>query len=401
MSGKDKTPEQKAIDAFDSGVENPVTELPPVQDDDEVIDDKDKLPKPGEQDGEDVVDNEDEVDDSDPESVAAAEKKGADRLAAEGKKPDAKDGKDKQPKDKPADDGKDKKPAPNKADLDEADKLQLKGSTRERFVQLATSVREQGELITVLQKPFEGLVDFTDPKAATKQLQFVANAAKDQVQWDQEMERIGLQPEQFGRLMGYGAAINSTDPKVLENAREVLLQELGFIDGKLGRKSEFHDPLAEFPDLQKKVAEGKLDEEDAVETARLRKQAKAGEQRQQQQDTATLTAQAEEQGLAQIRNVGAAARKLDGDAVFKAKMQLIGPALEVAVKSAPPAKWGEIAKNLYEAAVLPAPPARRALPGGKAPVRQNPMPNQTQVRQPTNALDAFDVGVEEAKAQGY
>lgn len=409
MSKKPLTDSEKAIAAFDAAETTPAAIVPPPPADldengepieEEEIDTgtepklgKDGKPlKEGEEEGDDGEDGEDT-----PESVAAAEKKEADRLAALEK------GKGKQPA---ADDKGKGKPQPAKEDTAEADKLQLKGAARERFVSMAGTIRDQGVLIDTFKKPFGELIDFTKPPAEiAKTVDYISRAAQDQIAWDAHMDRIGLQPEQFGRLMGYGAAINSTDPEVIKNAREVLIKELGFMDAKLGIKSEYHDPLAEHPDLQKKVKEGKIDEEDALETARLRNRTKEREtrerQQQEQQQNATANQTAINKGLADLRNVGAEFTKRDGKATFDAKMAMIKGALEEAVADAPPSRWPAIAKKLYEGVVLPA-PQRRPIPGGKAPNRQqHETQGQSQVKQPNNALDAFDVGVEEAKAAGY
>lgn len=391
MADAKKTPEQIAIEAFDAAETAPAAVVPdPPEDLDEegnpVVADEQK---PDEV--EDEAGADDDEGEQTPESVAAAEKKAADAKAAAKDKPPA------DAKDKP-----DAKPKPTKEDLAEADKLQLKGATRERFVGMSTTIREQATQIEAFKKPFEGLVDFTKPPAeVAKTIDYVGRAAKDQMAWDDHMQRIGLQPEQFGRLMGYGAAINSTDPAVLGNARDMLLKEIGFIDEKLGKKTEFHDPLAAHPDLAEKVKKGAIDEEDALETARLRNATKAREtqaQHEQQQGDQTAAINA---GLESLKVVGAELKTRDGQAVFDAKMAAIKGALQEAVADAPPARWPSIAKKLYEGVTI-APPARRPIPGGKAPNRQtHEQTGATPVRQPNNALDAFDVGVEEAKAQGY
>ncbi len=396
MADAKKTPEQTAIDAFDAAETAPVAVVPepPVDLDDEgnpVVDGEPEL----DADGNPVVEGEDGGEgegEQTQESVAAAEKKAADaKAAAKDKKPPA------DAKDRPED-----KPKPTKEDLAEADKLQLKGATRERFVGMSTTIREQATQIEAFKKPFEGLVDFTKPPAeVAKTIDYVGRAARDQMAWDDHMQRIGLQPDQFGRLMGYGAAINSTDPAVLGNAREVLLKEIGFIDAKLGNKSEFYDPLAEHPDLAAKVKKGAIDEEDAIETARLRNATKARETQQQQEQQQGDQAAAINAGLESLKTVGGELKARDGQAVFDAKMAAIKGALQEAVADAPPARWPSIAKKLYEGVTI-APPSRRPIPGGKAPNRQtHEQTGSTPVRQPNNALDAFDVGVEEAKAQGY
>lgn len=397
MADAKKTPEQIAIESFDAAETAPAAVVPdPPEDLDEhgnsvVADDEPKLDK----DGNPIVDVEDDDeaggDGEDAESVAEAERKAAEANAA---------GKDKKPP--AAKEKAEEKPKPAKEDVAEADKLQLKGQARERFVSMATTIRDQGTQLDAFKKPFEGLVDFTKPAAeVAKAVDYVGRAAKDQMAWDDHMQRIGLQPEQFGRLMAYGGAINSTDPAVLGNAREVLLKEIGFIDEKLGKKTEFHDPLAAHPDLAEKVKKGAIDEEDALETARLRNATKARETQQQQEQQQGDQTAAINAGLESLKAVGAELKTRDGQAVFDAKMAAIKGALQEAVADAPPARWPSIAKKLYEGVTI-APPARRPIPGAKAPNRQqHESTGVTQVRQPTNALDAFDVGVEEAKAQGY
>lgn len=391
----------KAIDAFDAGVEAPPAELPPIEEEDdntEIVEELDA-------DGNPVVPPDDEGgDEGEPELDAdgnpvekAPAAKPAEKVAA----------KPKDDKAKPADDPKAAKVGKDaKADEADAKALGLEGKTKERFVTMASTIREQGTELGVYREQFGALgVDFKAPPEKIKeQIGAVAAAARDQFQWDEHMAAIKAQPEQFGQAMGALAAINSEDPAQWKQARDFMAAEIKLLDKRLGVKTDDYNPLDEFPDIKAKVESGKMDEEDALAWVADKKQstarATADTKRQTDQQHTTLI----ETATAKVRETGAALRTRDGDAAFEARMAVVQPLLASHFNVLPPDQWAAKAAELYEAAAKTVKaPAVRVAPGGRQPLRQNHQRAGTvaTIKQPTSAMDAFDVGLEEAKAQGY
>ena len=302
------------------------------------------------------------------------------------------------------------KAAAAKAEKDAADKaaddkdvkdLNLRGAAEARFRELSGKVRDlTGQLEAI------GGADAVKLVAEAGGLDGLKQAlvdAHDQRTWDTKLHEIGCTPQQFGQAMGFIAAINSDDPAVLKQARDNLLNEVAMLDGRLGEKTERHDPLDAHPDLKAKVENGTIDEEDAVEMARLRDQGKKAGQRDEQANQQQQLEQAQQHGMQQLQELGKALATRDGPAVFKAKMEAIKGALDAAVGSIPPAQWRKHAEALYNGVKLQAPAA--APPRvGKQPVRQSnatsgasgaPKPST-----PANPFAAFDSGVEEARDAG-
>ena len=220
--------------------------------------------------------------------------------------------------------------------------------------------------------------------------------------WNDTVRATGADPEQFSRSLGYLTAINSGDPVQLGRAFDALSQELTWLAEKLGRPAPGFDPLAAHADLQGKVASGDITRADAEELARSRQaQALAAEHRTAQ-DTATQLANAHQSALVEVSNVGNELRGRDGVEVFKAKFGLLGPTIALIQETLPPAQWSARIRQAYDAlpapAVAPKPRTEAAAPG-QQPLRPTGT-SPAQMRAPTNDVDAFALGVAEAKAAG-
>lgn len=291
-----------------------------------------------------------------------------------------------------------------KADDDKAVReLGLRGKAEQRFRDLSGQVRDLSQKLEAVGG--DEVVQTLTQLGGKQGLDRVIEDAQMQRQWDQHMETIGCTPQQFGEAMGYLKAINSDDPAVLKAARDNLLKEVALLDGRLGEKTERHDPLDAHPDLKSKVQSGAMDEEDALEIARLR----AGGQRAQEQTAAQRVQQeaqqAQEAGRSQLAQLGATLRQRDGDAPFKARMAVIGRALDAALPALPPAQWVAYAQQLYDSVQLPAAAAPPAKPRvGKSPARGSSATvgsaGGAHPDRPANPWDAFDQGVEEAREVG-
>lgn len=278
-----------------------------------------------------------------------------------------------------------------KADDDKAVReLGLRGKAEQRFRDLSGQVRDLSQKLEAVGG--DEVVQTLTQLGGKQGLDRVIEDAQMQRQWDQHMETIGCTPQQFGEAMGYLKAINSDDPAVLKAARDNLLKEVALLDGRLGEKTERHDPLDAHPDLKSKVQSGAMDEEDALEIARLR----AGGQRAQEQTAAQRVQQeaqqAQEAGRSQLAQLGATLRQRDGDAPFKARMAVIGRALDAALPALPPAQWVAYAQQLYDSVQLPAaaaprrsPASARARPAAPAP-RSAPPAARTRTGRPTRGM---------------
>lgn len=291
-----------------------------------------------------------------------------------------------------------------KADDDRAVKeLGLRGKAEQRFRDLSGQVRDLSQKLEAVGG--DDVVKAITQLGGKQGLDRVIEDAKAQHQWDQHMETIGCTPQQFGEAMGYLKAINSDDPEVLKAARDNLLKEVALLDGRLGEKTERHDPLDAHPDLKAKVQSGAMDEEDALEIARLRAGGQRAQEQTQAQRVQQEAQQAQEAGRSQLAQLGATLRQRDGDAPFKARMAVIGRALDAALPALPPAQWVAYAQQLYDSVQLPAAPQAPAKPRvGKSPARGSSATvgsaGGAHPDKPANPWDAFDQGVEEAREVG-
>ena len=352
----DLTPEERAVEAFDEGAG---------------IDDETDGEKGDEADGGDGSGGEKAPDAEDPKPDETPEQK-AEREKAEASERE-------------------------KAEVDTAVKeLGLKGKAEERFRDLSSRLKEANARIEELGGE-EGLKE-------------IVRDAQDQREWDQKLHEIGCTPEQFGQAIGYIAAINSSDPVILQQARENLLKEVGLIDSRLGNKTDLYDPLEAHPDLQQKVDTGAIDEEDAIEIARLRGLTAAREKEQAGQQQETLKQREAEAGMQELTQLGAALKGRDGDEVFGAVMQSIGDDLNKMAEQMSPQGWKEFAAMLYErelkafkaAATASAPAARTPRPGVRSPMRQQHGTRGAAAvsKEYTDPMQAFDAGIEEARLLG-
>lgn len=365
----EKTDAEKAVEAWDEGEEE-AAPAPPV--------------------------NERKGDEGDEYSGDPADGDGGD-----GGKDAGPDGADDETDEQRAEREKSERDAAAKAEDDKAVKdLGLRGKAEQRFRDLSGQVRDLSQQLEAVGG--EEAIKAITELGGKEGLQRTIEDAKAQHQWDQQMAQIGCTPDQFGQAMGVLAAINSDDPAVLRQVRDNLLKEIGLLDDRLGEKTDRHDPLEKDPELRAKVQRGEMDEEDALEILRLRRQAEASTQRNQQATQQQQAQQAQQQGAKDLSDIGAELRQRDGDKVFAAKMKIVAPVLDKALPQLPPAQWKQYAADLYASVQLPkaAQPPRV----GKSPVRQSHgttgAAGDVHRNNPPDPMDAFDQGVAEARELG-
>lgn len=365
----EKTDAEKAIEAWDEGEEE-AAPAPPV--------------------------NERKGDEGDENPGDPADSDGGD-----GGKDAGPDGADDETDEQRAEREKAEREAAAKAEDDKAVKdLGLKGRAEQRFRDLSGQVRDLSQKLEAVGG--EEAIKVLAELGGKEGLQRTIEDAKAQHQWDQHMAQVGCTPQQFGEAMGYLKAINSDDPAVLRQARDNLLKEVSLLDERLGEKTERHNPLEKYPDLKSKVQRGEMDEEDALEIARLRGHTQTAEQRQKTQTQQQQEQQAQMQGQQDLATLGGELRQRDGEQTFAAKMRVISPVLDKALPHLPPAQWKQYAADLYASVELPKPPQPPRV--GKSPVRQSHgtqgAAGAVHRNRPIDPLDAFDQGIEEAREMG-
>lgn len=369
-SEPEKTDAEKAIEAWDEGEEE-AAPAPPVNE------------RKG-----------DEADDEGPEGATDGDR-------GDGGEDAGPDGAGDETDEQRAEREKAEREAAAKAEDDKAVKdLGLKGRAEQRFRDLSGQVRDLSQKLEAVGGE-EAIKTITE-LGGKEGLQRTIEDAKAQHQWDQHMAQVGCTPQQFGEAMGYLKAINSDDPAVLRQARDNLLKEVGLLDERLGEKTERHNPLEKHPDLKSKVQRGEMDEEDALEIARLRGHTQTAEQRQKTQTQQQQEQQAQMQGQQDLATLGGELRQRDGEQTFAAKMRVISPVLDKALPHLPPAQWKQYAADLYASVELPKPPRPPRV--GKSPVRQSHgtqgAAGAVHRNKPIDPLDAFDQGIEEAREMG-
>lgn len=220
-------------------------------------------------------------------------------------------------------------------------------------------------------------------------------------QWEETIKSTGADPQQMGNALNYLAAINSRDPAAMAQAYDFMQQEMAWLAKELGRPAPGYDPLAEYPELAKQVADGDMTKAAAEELIRTRRASALQQDSQQRQRQAMEQSQAatlaQEQAMQDVQALGAQLRAADPQH-FDAKFKAIQPMVAVIQDSLPPQQWAAAIQKAYLAAPAPvAPPVQRqpaAAPNNparatgvdlsKAPTKEN----------------AFDFGVQLAKTQG-
>lgn len=217
-------------------------------------------------------------------------------------------------------------------------------------------------------------------------------------EWEQTVTSTGASPEQFGSALNYLRAINSGNPEAMNNAYDVMQKELQWLGEKLGREAPGFDPLSVHADLAEKVKAGDITREAAAEIVQHRQRLQLQQQHDTSQQQNWQAQQAEQMGLQQVAALGNQLRTADPD--FQRKFQYLAPAVALIQQTLPPQQWAAQIQAAYQQ--LPAlPPVQAAAPARSAspsPIRPSGTP--ALAAKPKNAAEAFDFGVQEARARG-
>lgn len=174
-------------------------------------------------------------------------------------------------------------------------------------------------------------------------------------------------------LIGFAEYRNALKSGNFDAAGQLLqaqIQQFTILTGKQLQAS----PLQEFPDLQQRIDAFELDESDALEIARFRKQ-QAMQQGQQQQQAQHQQQQAQiqqerEKSIGSVEKMVAEWKKSDID--FPAKEKIIDGQLKKIIKeqNPSPSQIPSIVKNLYEAISAVSPQRQASV---NTPLRGNGM----------------------------
>lgn len=221
--------------------------------------------------------------------------------------------------------------------------------------------------------------------------------------WNETIQSTGADPEQLGRSLGYLAAINSRDPTQMNQAYDALSQELAWLGERLGRDAPGFDPLSKHPDLLALVEAGELPRATAKELVAARQSGALVQEQRTTQDQATQIKRQQDDALVEVAKLGDTLRAAEPEH-FQQKFATLLPTIKIIQRTLPPAQWSKEIEAAYRE--LPAMAAPAPSPNPRASQATTPQPlrptgtSPAQMRAPTNDVDAFALGVAEAKAAG-
>lgn len=291
--------------------------------------------------------------------------------------------------------GEEGKPAePVKPERDEATEteitsLGLKEKAAERFRALTGEVKELAPIKEALTKA--GIKDVAELPQLAQHAQFGRELY-------QQVQETGASAEQYGQALDYLRVVNRAnqgDMKAAEQAYAVMAEELGNLAKMLGKDVPgVVDPLADYPDLVQKVANGDFDRAAALEIARSRTTEALTRARQTASDQQGQAEAARNQAALDLNALGTELQAADPH--YAAKAPILVAQLQQIRDDLPPAKWAAAARRLYAAipnpvaapAPAPAPPPKPT-PG---PVRGNAV-RPTVVPVPDDPMEALEQGI--------
>jgi hypothetical protein len=195
-----------------------------------------------------------------------------------------------------------------------------------------------------------------------KQLAPLRAQAEKAEQWTEILVDSTARPEQLSSALGYLKAINSGDPIAMGKAYDVMLEEMKWLAGQLGREVPgLVDPLEAHADLKKQVDDGELPRANALEIARHRTEST----RIRERDTRTAEQRSAEQrqtesvnqAIAAISALGKELRAANA-AEYAAKLPLLKPHLEFAKENLAPEQWVPYVRHQYGLLKVESPAAK-------------------------------------------
>jgi len=261
---------------------------------------------------------------------------------------------------KPAEPSAPAPPDPDAAKVDaEVKELGLKGASETRFREMSARIRELETAHPAMQRMAE---------------------------WESAIQQTGATPEQFGATMTYLSLVNSGDPAKIEAAFQQIESEYLTLAKALGRPVGGYDPLDDHPDLKQRVANIDIDRELALELAQARNRQQQTQQAREVRDQTDAQRQAWDDGTKALQALDAELSA--ADPAYKAKLQVLAPAIQAMCAAAPPAEWAGRVREMFARLQLPAAaPAPAPAPAALPPLRPT-VPGGTQVSRVVDPVDA-------------
>lgn len=209
--------------------------------------------------------------------------------------------------------------------------------------------------------------------------------------WEGVIAQTGATPEEFAVTLEYQRLAHQGDDQSLKDAMAILDRERAAIAKRLGVKVDGVDPLDDAADLKRKVETGELGEEDALEIARLRRAATEAAARQQTAQQQQAQAAAIQSGKLAVDQMAEALKAQDPTG-YDAKIQSLGPMIEVLATTLPPDQWAEALRRAYvalpatSASAAPRPPISKTQPLRPSPGGGGP----GAIKSPGSALEAVN-----------
>lgn len=226
---------------------------------------------------------------------------------------------------------------------------------------------------------------FREMSARIRELETAHPAMQRMAEWESAIQQTGATPEQFGATMTYLSLVNSGDPAKIEAAFQQIESEYLTLAKALGRPVGGYDPLDDHPDLLEAVnGPDMMDRKYALELAQARNRQQHTQQARQVQDQTDAQRRALTEGQQALQALDA--ELAASDPAFKAKLQVLAPAIQAMCAAAPPAEWAGRVREMFARLQLPAAapaPAPAALP----PLRPT-VPGGTQVSRVVDPVDA-------------
>lgn len=262
----------------------------------------------------------------------------------------------------------------------EADELRLKGKSRERFHDLNRRVAEGETANAALERTLADLKIVDKDGKALKGAEAMAaltTVVRNHEQFEDAIFASGITADDFKNVAGYKAAINSNDPNAWENARQFLLQELGWLETermKMRPKDGEGEAYEAHEDLKDAVGTGAIDVKYANEIAASRNVRTAASSANKQSATETVAQQAQQTAA---QECGAFAKQLAAtdQKQWDTKWPVLQQKLAEIQTKFPPDQWRDRMELEYSriaytpAAPAPAAAAPAAAAAAAAPAR--------------------------------
>jgi hypothetical protein len=290
---------------------------------------------------------------------------------------------------KKAEEGEPAKPERDEATETEIAALGLKEKAAERFRALTGEVKELAPIKEALEKA--GIKDVAELPQLAQHAQFGRELY-------QQVQETGATAEQYGMSLDYlrvAAKANKGDLKAAEQAFAIVQEEMVSLARMLGKDVPgVVDPLADYPDLVQKVADGDFDRVSALEIARARTTEAMSRVRQTASEQHGQAEAARNQAAQDLNALGAELSVSDPH--YAAKAPILVAQLQQIRDDLPPAKWAAAARRLY--AAIPNPVAAPA-PAPAAPAKPTPGPVRGNAVRPVVApvtddpMEALEQGI--------